>query len=105
GAKGMAAAQGQQGGMDIHDQKETFSGFLTATVWVSTHVAQAVALLTLAFAIGAGWWVGVIAAVGIGVGGGLFVRMSGAWWAVQIAQAVLLVIGGVVIPAIVGLMH
>ncbi|HWA00944.1 MAG TPA: aa3-type cytochrome c oxidase subunit IV [Caulobacterales bacterium] len=99
------AAHGAQGGMDIRDQKETFSGFVVAGLWTSTHVAQAVALLVLAFAIGAGWWPGVAAVIAIGVGVGLFFRMSGAWWAVQIAQAVLLILGGLIVPAIAGMMH
>ncbi|MES1198882.1 MAG: aa3-type cytochrome c oxidase subunit IV [Pseudomonadota bacterium] len=101
----MADAAHEAGGMDIHDQKETFSGFVVTSLWMSTHIAQAVALLVLAFAIGAGWWAGVAAVVVIGVGVGLFFRMGSAWWAVQTAQLVLLVLGGLVVPAIAGLVH
>lgn len=90
--------------MDIHEQRETFSSFLTGTVWTSTHVAQLVALLTLAFAIGMGWWSGLTAYIVIGVVAGLAFRMSGAFWAAQIAQWVLLVLGGMIIPALAGLM-
>ncbi|MGE0596547.1 MAG: aa3-type cytochrome c oxidase subunit IV [Hyphomonadaceae bacterium] len=92
------------GGMDIHDQRSTFSGFLTATVWTSALIAQAVALLTLAFAIGAGWWPGLIALVLIGVVTGLVFKMSGVWWAVQVSTWVLLGLGGMIVPAFVGLM-
>ncbi len=54
----MAQAHGghdaSHGGMDIGDQSATFSGFLATSLWGSTLIAQSVALLTLAFAIGSG---------------------------------------------------
>jgi len=99
------AAQGAHSDMDISDQKATFSAFLTASLWGATHIAQAVALFTLAFAIGAGWWAGLLAVAVIGIGVGLFFRMTGAWWAVQIAQLVLLGLGGIIVPLITGMMH
>ena len=67
-------------------------------------IAQGVALLTLAFAIGMGWWPGLFALVAIGVAVGLFFRMSGVYWAVQIALWLILGIGGLVVPALAGLM-
>jgi hypothetical protein len=100
----MAQTGAHDEGMNIDDQRETFSGFITGTVWVSAHIAQMVALLTLAFAIGAGWWAGVAAYIAIGIGAGLFFKMSGAWWAAQIAQWVLLILGGLIIPALSGMM-
>ena len=99
------AAHGAGGGMDISDQQATFSGFLTATLWGATHIAQAVALFTLAFAIGAGWWAGLLAVAVLGIGVGLFFRMGSVWWAVQIAQLVLLGLGGIIVPLIAGMMH
>ena len=92
------------GDMDIQDQRETFHGFLTATVWTCALIAQTVALLTLAFAIGAGWWPGLIVLVLIGVVTGLVFKMSGAWWATQVVLWVLLGLGGMIIPAIAGMM-
>lgn len=92
-----------RGGMDIKDQRETFHGFLSATVWTCTLIAQGVALATLAFAIGDGWWAGLGAFVALGVGVGLLFRMSGAYWAVQIALWVILALGGAIIPALAGL--
>jgi hypothetical protein len=100
----MAQTGAQDGGMDIEDQRQTFHGFLTATVWMCAHIAQYVALFTIAFAIGAGWWPGLIAFVAIGAGAGLIFKMSGAWWAAQIAQWVLLGLGGAIIPALAGMM-
>lgn len=93
-----------RGGMNIQDQRETFDGFLTATVWTCVLIAQAVALLTLAFAIGAGWWAGMAAFVALAVAAGLVFKMSGVYWAVQIAMIVLLGLGGLIVPALAGLM-
>jgi hypothetical protein len=94
------AQSGAHGNMEITDQKATFHGFLMATVWGCGLVAQLVALLTLAFAIGAGWWSGFVALVLIGVALGLTFRLSGVYWAVQVALWVLLAIGGLIIPAL-----
>jgi hypothetical protein len=93
-----------RGGMDIQDQRGTFHGFLMATVWTCALIAQGVALATLAFAIGNGWWAGVGALVAIGVAVGFLFRMSGAYWAVQIALWVMLGLGGMIVPAITGMM-
>lgn len=97
-------AHAAQEGMDIQDQKETFHGFLMAVVWTCTLLAQTVALLTLAFAIGAGWWSGLAALVLVGVAIGLVFKMSSVYWAVQAAAWVLLAIGGLVVPAFSGMM-
>jgi hypothetical protein len=100
----MAAHSDTQGHMDIRDQKETFHGFLMATVWTCGHIAQMVALLTLGFAIGAGWWAGLAAFVVIGVAVGLAFRLSGVYWALQVAFWVLLGVGGMIVPALTGMM-
>lgn len=96
------AQSGAHGNMDISDQKATFHGFLMASVWGSGLIAQAVALLTLAFAIGAGWWAGFVAFAVIGVAVGFGFRLSGVYWAVQVALWVLMVLGGLIIPALTG---
>ena len=96
------AQSGAHGNMDITDQKETFHGFLMASVWTGGLIVQAVSLLTLAFAIGAGWWAGLSVFVVIGVAFGLAFRLSGVYWAVQVALWVLLGIGGLIVPALAG---
>ena len=101
----MAQAGASQDNSDLPAHEETFHGFLIATVWVCGHIAQAVMLLTLAFAIGVGWFPGLLAYVAIGIGIGLAFRMSGAYWAAQVVQWVLLGIGGVIVPAIASLLH
>ena len=93
----MAQASAQRG-MEIKDQRETFHGFLTASVWIGSHIAQYVMLATLAFAIGDGWWMDWLAFVAIGIAVGLGFKMSGAYWATQIAQWILLGIGGLIVP-------
>lgn len=98
------AQSGARGHMEIQDQKDTFHGFLTASLWSGGHIVQLVALLTLAFAIGAGWWAGLAAYVAIGVVLGLVFRMSGVYWAAQIVQWVLLGLGGMIVPALAGMM-
>jgi type IV secretory pathway VirB6-like protein len=103
-AQSHGAGGDQRHGMDITDQRQTFSGFLTATVWSCGLIAQSVMLLTLAFAIGAGWWPGVLAFIAIGFVLGLVFRMGGAYWATQIALYVLLILGGIIIPPIAGMM-
>jgi hypothetical protein len=97
------ATDASQGGMDIADQKATFSGFLATSLWGSTLIAQTVALSTLAFAINDGWWAGLAAWVAIGVAVGLFFRMSGAWWATLIASTIILGVGGVVVTGVAAL--
>lgn len=98
----MGQSGGAHGSMDIQDQKETFHGFLMATVWCCGLFAQAIMLLTLGFAIGAGWWAGFVALVVIGVVVGWVFRLSGVYWAVQVALWVLLVLGGLIVPALSG---
>jgi hypothetical protein len=96
------AQSGAHGNMDIQDQKETFHGFLMASVWTCGLIAQSVALLTLAFAIGSGWWAGFIAFAVIGVALGFAFRLSGIYWAVQVVLLVLLGLGGLIVPALTG---
>jgi hypothetical protein len=91
-----------QHGMNIEDQKETFHGFLAATIWLCAHIAQYVLLLTLAFAIGLGWWAGLAGFFAVGVVAGLLFRMSGVWWAAQVVQWLLLGLGGLVVPMLAG---
>lgn len=100
----MAQGHGARGDMEIQDQKDTFHGFLVASIWGSGLIAQAVALLTLAFAIGAGWWPGLAAFLVIGVAVGMLFKMSSTYWAVQIVLLVLLGLGGMIVPALSGMM-
>ena len=99
------AQAGVQEEAELEAHRETFHGFLTASLWVTAAIAQYIALFTLALAIGDGWFAGLLAFVAIGVAVGFAFRMSGAYWAAQIAQWVLLGLGGVIVPALAGMMH
>ena len=94
------AQSGAHGNMEISDQKATFHGFLMATVWACGLLVQLVSLLTLAFAIGAGWWAGFVVFVLVGVAVGTSFKLSGVYWAVQVALWVVLALGGLIIPAL-----
>lgn len=96
------AQEGAHGHMDITDQKETFHGFLLATVWLCGLIAQSVMLFTLAFAVGLGWWAGWVAFVVMGIAAGFGFKLSGAYWATQVALWVLLALGGLIVPAFAG---
>lgn len=98
-------AQGSaQEHMDIQAQRETFHGFLHTSLWTSALVIQGVALATVAFAMGYGWWSGLLAFVAIGIAVALLFRMSGAFWAVQIALWVVFAIGGAIVAGVSGMM-
>lgn len=96
------AQTGAHGNTDIADQKSTFGAFMSATVWTCGLIAQIVGLLTLAFAIGAGWWPGFVVFVLVGVAVGAAFKLPGAYWAAQVALWVLLALGGLIIPALAG---
>jgi len=98
------AQGGARGDMDIKDQKETFDGFISASVWTSGLIAQGVMLLTLSFAIGMGWWPGFFAFVAIGIAAGLIFKMPSVYWAVQVALWVLMGLGGMIVPALSSMM-
>lgn len=91
-----AHASAARGDMDIQDQKDTFRHFVALSLWGTLLVIMAVALLTVAFAMGLGWFAGLSAYVAIGVGAGLAIRMSGAWWVTVIGSAILLAGGGLI---------
>jgi hypothetical protein len=61
-----------------------------------------VALLKLGFAIGAGWWAGYVVFALIGVAVGMAFRLSGVYWAIQVALWLLLGLGGLIVPALSG---
>ena len=90
-------------GMDITDQRQTFSGFMAVTVWSSLLIVMAVAGLTVAFAIGAGWLAGVGVYAVIGILGGLVLRMKSVWWGILIVSTIALAIGGGVVSGILAL--
>jgi hypothetical protein len=92
-----AHAAADRGHMEIREQEGTFHHFLRFTEWGVLLIAMSVALLTVSFAMGYGWFAGLMAFVVIGAAGGAFLKMPGAWWAALIAITVALGLGGLII--------
>lgn len=88
------------GKMDVQDHQETFSGFLKVAEWGTVLIVGWVALLTVAFAIGAGWFPGVLAYLAISVAAGLLLKMGPAWWVVTAASVVLMGVGGGIVALV-----
>lgn len=83
-----------RGEMDISDQKATFSGFLTISVWGTALTIMLVAMLTVAFAMGGGWFAGLAVWAVIGLVAGMIMKMGLYWWATLIGSTVLMALGG-----------
>jgi hypothetical protein len=93
GADEGSAGHGQ---MEIGSHRAMFSGFLKAVEWSCVFLAMLLALTVFSFAVGLGWWTGLVAWAVIGVLAGLLMNMGGAWWATVIGSTVVLAIGGAV---------
>ncbi len=99
----MDATHGpDHGEMDLAAHRAMFSGFLKATEWACVFLAMVLALVVLAFAVGLGWWTGLIAWAVVGVAAGFFLNMGGVWWAVLALSTVLLAVGGAITMALIG---
>ena len=81
---------------DLPAHEAMFSGFLKTVEWSLVGLAMLLALTVLAFAIGLGWWAGLIAWLVIGLVAGFLLNMGGAWWAVLGVSTVLLAVGGAI---------
>jgi hypothetical protein len=92
-----------QGAMDITDHKATFSGFLKVAEWGTILTIASVGLLTFAFAMGLGWWTGLIVYAVVCAGAGLALKMGPAWWATTAITVVLLIIGGAITTGLIAL--
>ena len=85
---------------DLPAHRAMFSGFLKVTEWSLVGLAMLLALIVLAFAVGLGWWTGLIAWAVIGLAAGLLLNMGGAWWAVLVVSTVVLGVGGAITMAL-----
>jgi hypothetical protein len=91
------------GEMDISEHKATFSGFMKITEWGSILTIAGVGLLVFAFAMGLGWWTGLIVYAVICVAAGLILKMGPAWWATTAVSVVLLGLGGAITMGLIAL--
>ncbi len=69
-----------RGEMNIADQKATFGGFISVTVWGSLLTIVSVLYLTLVFAVGIDWLVGLVATAIVGGVLGLALGMKTSWY-------------------------
>ena len=81
---------------DLPAHRAMFSGFLKTTEWSLVGLAMLLALIVLAFAVGLGWWTGLMVWAVIGVVAGLLLNMGGAWWALLAVSTIVLAIGGAI---------
>jgi len=89
-------ANHEHGKMDISSHKALFNGFLKTTEWSCVLLAMVLGLTVCAFAMGLGWWTGLIVWLVIGVAAGFLMGLGGAWWATVIGSTVVLAIGGAI---------
>ncbi len=94
----MDATHGSDHGeaTDLPAHRAMFSGFMKTAEWSVVGLAMLLALTVFAFAIGLGWWTGLIAWTVIGVAAGLLLNMGGVWWAVLAVSTILLAVGGAI---------
>jgi hypothetical protein len=92
-----SAQAGGHGSMNVGEHEETFHHFLRFAEWGVVHIAQVVALLTVAFAMGAGWFAGLAAFFVIGAAAGIGLKLGGAWWMTLIGLTVALGLGGLIV--------
>ena len=82
--------------MDLPAHRAMFTGFMKTAEWSIVGLAMLLGLVVLSFAVGLGWWAGLITWAVIGVAAGLLLNMGGVWWAVVAVSTVLLAIGGAI---------
>jgi hypothetical protein len=88
--------------MDMPSHRAMFSGFLKAVEWGSVFLAMLLVLTVFAFAIGWGWWVGLIGWLVVGVIAGFLLNMGAVWWALLAVTTLLMAVGGAITMALTG---
>ena len=76
------------GEMEISDQESTWSAFMKVTWWGSFMTVLVVGYATLTLSAGVNWAVALGGFAILGIAGGLFMNMGGAWIATVIGLAV-----------------
>jgi hypothetical protein len=85
----MASHDYHHGEMDIRDQKATWDGFITGSVWGGLLIALMVGHSTLAIAIGIHWMVSLGLMAIVGFGAGILMNLGGRWMATVVVMIVL----------------
>ncbi len=95
----MATHDYHHGEMDIRDQKATWDGFITGSVWGGLIIVLMVGHAVLSVAIGLNWAVSLGLMTAVGIGAGLFMNLGGRW----MATVVVLFLLGLVVQAFIWL--
>ncbi len=98
----MADTEYKPGDMDIDGQSSTFSGFIVASVWSGAFIAMWVLFLTLALAVGTGWFTALFIATVVGALAGLFLKLGAGFQFAVAGQFALLAVGIIVVRFIGG---
>lgn len=80
-----------RGEMNIADQEATWSGFMKVTLWASFIIALMLAYAIFTITMSMPWAVALGLLVIVGIAGGLFMGMGGAWIGTVVGLAVLAV--------------
>ena len=80
----MAASEYHHGEMDIHDQKATWDGFIRGSTWGGLILTLMIGHAILAVAIGLHWAVSMGLMTVVGIAAGLFLNLSGRWYATMV---------------------
>lgn len=75
----MAGSDYTRGSMDIAEQNRTWEGFINFTLWGSGLIMLIVGYATFTVALGMHWIVALVISAVVGVAGGSFMKMGGAW--------------------------
>jgi hypothetical protein len=95
----MASQEYHHGEMNIRDQKATWDGFITGTVWGGLIIILMVGHATLAVAIGMNWAISLGLMALVGFGAGLLMNLGGRW----MATVVVLILLALVVQAMIWL--
>ncbi len=93
----MAESDYMHGSMEISEQTRTWSGFITATLWGSFIIVLLVSYSTLTVAMGMHWMIALGLCAAMGLAGGAFLGMGGAWVATVLGLGALAVVIQVII--------
>ena len=80
----MADTDYIHGEMEISEQSRTWDGFVSFTLWGSGLIILSVAYASLTIAMGMNWMVALVLCIILGLAGGTFMKMGGAWTAMVI---------------------
>lgn len=92
-----------RGAMDIADHRATFSHFAKISEWGALLIVMTVAFLAFAFAMGLGWWTGLIVFAVIGAIGGAVLKFGTTWWITLGGSVIALGAGGAVVMGMMAL--